>query len=126
YYCRRWPTVFVHAVGALLVAEDRREYLDFFAGAGALSYGHNDPDLIEIAVAHLRDNRLTHSLDMYTPEKREFLRTLNDVILEPRGLSFLIQCVGPTGATAVEAALHLAYKVTGRPRVLAYEGGYHG
>ncbi len=44
-YCRGWPVVFDRAVGSQVWDEDGNEYLDFFAGAGALNYGHNNPAL---------------------------------------------------------------------------------
>ena len=44
-YCRGWPTVFDRAQGSRMYDEDGHEYLDFFAGAGSLNYGHNNPVL---------------------------------------------------------------------------------
>jgi diaminobutyrate-2-oxoglutarate transaminase len=126
YYCRRWPTVFASAAGSRLVSEDGTRYLDFFSGAGALSYGHNAPFLVEAAVDHLRSGRLIHSLDTHTPEKAALLRTLQRCVLSPRGMDMVVQFVGPTGATAVEAALQLAERITGRRGVVAFEGGFHG
>lgn len=126
YYCRRWPTVFATASGATLVDEEGHRFVDFFSGAGALSYGHNHPMLVELAIEHLRCNRVVHSLDVHTPEKREFLESLRDCVLVPRNLDMKAQFVGPTGATAVEAALRLAAKITGRSAAVAYQGGYHG
>lgn len=126
YYCRRWPTVFVSASGSLLVSESGQTYLDFFSGAGALSYGHNSPFLIEAAVEHLRSGRLMHSLDTHTPEKASFLEALHRHVLMPRDLDSVVQFVGPTGATAVEAALRLAERINGRSTVVAFEGGFHG
>lgn len=126
YYCRRWPAVFSSAHGATLVDENGVEYLDFFAGAGALSYGHNNPVLVEVAIQHLREGRLLHSLDTFTVEKRAFLESMQRRILEPRQLDMVIQTVGPTGATAVEAALQLAQRITGHRAVVGFEGGYHG
>jgi diaminobutyrate-2-oxoglutarate transaminase len=126
YYCRRWPAVFARATDSTIVDEAGVNYLDFFSGAGALSYGHNDPAFLEVAIDHLRRGRLTHSLDLFTPEKRVFLEAIRDRVLGPRGLDMVVQFVGPTGATAVEAALQLAYLVTGRRSVVSYEGGYHG
>jgi diaminobutyrate-2-oxoglutarate transaminase len=126
YYCRRWPAVFAKASGASIIDETGRTYIDFFSGAGALSYGHNSPFLLEVAIEHLRTGRLVHSLDTYTPEKRAFLEAFRDRILVPRGLDMVVQFVGPTGATAVEAALLLAEQVTGRRSKVAYEGSYHG
>jgi diaminobutyrate-2-oxoglutarate transaminase len=44
-YCRSWPTVFNRGQGSWIYDEGGRKYLDFFAGAGALNYGHNNPVL---------------------------------------------------------------------------------
>jgi diaminobutyrate-2-oxoglutarate transaminase len=126
YYCRRWPTVFVSASGSRLVSESGQTYLDFFSGAGALSYGHNAPFLIEAAIEHLRSGRLLHSLDTHTPEKASFLQALDRHLLGPRNLDSVVQFVGPTGATAVEAALRLAERISGRSTVVAFQGGFHG
>ena len=40
-YCRAFPAVFTRAKGSHMWSEDGRSFLDFFAGAGALNYGHN-------------------------------------------------------------------------------------
>jgi diaminobutyrate-2-oxoglutarate transaminase len=126
YYCRRWPVVFARSHGSTIFDEDNKAYLDFFAGAGVLSYGHNNPELVEVALSHLRSGKLLHSLDTFTVEKRDFLTTFEELILKPRHMDMVVQAVGPTGATAVEAALQLAQRVTGNRAVLGFEGGYHG
>jgi len=126
HYCRRWPTVFTQSHGSTIIDEDSKEYLDFFAGAGVLSYGHNNPALVEVAIKHLQSGKLLHSLDTFTPEKRTFLEMFENLILKPRGLDVVIQHVGPTGATAVEAALQLAQRLTGKRGVVGFEGSYHG
>ncbi len=125
-YCRKWPAVFATAQGSTITDEDGVEYLDFFAGAGALSYGHNNPVLVEVAVEHLRAGRLLHSLDTFTVEKRRFLENMQRYVLAPRQLDMVIQTVGPTGATAVEAALQLAQRITGHRAVVGFAGSYHG
>ena len=48
------------------------------------------------------------------------------MILQPRGLDYKVQFPGPTGTNAVEAALKLARKVTGRRHVVAFTNGFHG
>ena len=126
YYCRRWPVVFATSHGSTIFDEDSKAYLDFFAGAGVLSYGHNNPELVEVALSHLRSGKLLHSLDTFTVEKREFLSTFEELILKPRNMDMVVQTVGPTGATAVEAALQLAQRLTGKRAVLGFAGGYHG
>ncbi|KAF0844878.1 diaminobutyrate aminotransferase [Nocardia caishijiensis] len=125
-YCRDWPSVFTTAEGAWIRDEQGREYLDFFAGAGALNYGHNNPVLKKALVEYISGNGITHGLDMSTVAKRELLETIRDTLLTPRGLDYKVQFPGPTGANAVEAALKLARKVTGRKTILSFTNAFHG
>ncbi|MCC3311573.1 diaminobutyrate--2-oxoglutarate transaminase [Nocardia africana] len=125
-YCRVWPTVFDTARGAWLRDEQGREYLDFFAGAGALNYGHNNPILKAALLDYLSRDGLIHGLDMSTVAKRDLLEAMRDLILVPRGLDYKIQFPGPTGANAVEAALKLARKITGRATVVNFTNAFHG
>ncbi|MPZ62440.1 MAG: diaminobutyrate--2-oxoglutarate transaminase [Propionibacteriales bacterium] len=125
-YCRSWPTVFDRAEGSFIYDEEGRGYLDFFAGAGALNYGHNHPDLRRPLIEYLESGAVVHSLDMHTKAKRTFLELFRDLILEPRGLEYRVQFPGPTGANSVEAALKLARKVTGREHVISFTNAFHG
>jgi diaminobutyrate-2-oxoglutarate transaminase len=125
-YCRAWPTVFDRAAGSWQYDEDGRAYLDFFTGASALNYGHNNPVLKRALLEYLGSDRVIHSLDMYTVAKKEFLTALDELILRPRELDYRVQFPGPGGTNAVEAALKLARKVTGRTEVITFTGGFHG
>jgi len=125
-YCRSWPVVFDRAAGSLLYDEDGRAYLDFFAGAGALNYGHNNPVLKRALLDYLNSDGVTHSLDMFTVAKREFLTAFDELILRPRRLEYRVQFPGPGGANAVEAALKLARKFTGRTKVITFTNAFHG
>ena len=71
-------------------------------------------------------NGFIHALDMSTTTKRTFMERFEEVILEPRDLEYKLQFPGPTGTNAVEAALKLARKVTGRDRVVGFTNGFHG
>jgi diaminobutyrate-2-oxoglutarate transaminase len=125
-YCRSWPAVMTHSQGATVTSEDGTDYLDFFAGAGALNYGHNNPALLDPLLDYLREGRILHSLDMHTSAKRDFLQAFSDLILEPRNLDYKVMFPGPTGTNSVEAALKLARKVTGRQHVLSFTNAFHG
>lgn len=125
-YCRNFPTVFTTAKGSFLYDEDGKEYIDFFCGAGGLNYGHNNEYIKKKVLEYLQSDGVMHALDMYTAPKREFLEFYEEKILKPRGLNYKIQFPGPTGTNAVEAALKLARKVTGRNNVFAMMGGFHG
>ena len=125
-YCRAWPTVFERAQGWTLIDESGREYLDFFAGAGALNYGHNHPVLIDRLRGYLDRQGIIHGLDMATTAKRDFMERFRSLVLEPRNLDYKLQFPGPTGTNSVEAALKLARKVTGRHRVVSFTNAFHG
>jgi diaminobutyrate-2-oxoglutarate transaminase len=125
-YCRHFPRVFATARGTRLIDEDGREYVDFLAGAGVLNYGHNDPRLKQRLIEYLAEDGITHGLDMATTAKAAFLEAFDEVVLRPRGLEYRLQFPGPGGANAVEAALKLARKVTGRRGVVAFTNGFHG
>lgn len=125
-YCRNFPTVFTKAKGSLLYDEDGREYIDFFCGAGALNYGHNNPYIKNRLIDYLEQDGVLHAMDMYTAPKREFIEYFEEKIIRARGLDYKIQFVGPTGTNAVEAALKLARKVKKRTNVFALMGAFHG
>ncbi|MBO0854596.1 MAG: diaminobutyrate--2-oxoglutarate transaminase [Nocardia sp.] len=125
-YCRSWPALFDTASGSWLRDGSGRDYLDFFAGAGALNYGHNNPILKKALIDYISRDGITHGLDMSTVAKRELLETIQNVLLEPRGLDYKVQFPGPTGANAVESALKLARKVTGRTNILNFTNAFHG
>ena len=125
-YCRAWPVVFEQARGSRLYDEHGRPFLDFFAGAGSLNYGHNNPVLKRALLDYLADDGITHGLDMSTTAKRDFLETFRSTVLEPRALPYKVMFPGPTGTNAVEAALKLARKVTGRKTVVSFTNAFHG
>jgi diaminobutyrate-2-oxoglutarate transaminase len=125
-YCRNWPVVFDTAKGARLDDVGGRTYLDFFAGAGALNYGHNPDALKGPLLEYLARDGITHGLDMYTRAKGEFLHTFEELVLRPRGLNYKVQFPGPTGANTVESALKLARKITGREPVVNFTNAFHG
>ncbi len=125
-YCRSFPASFVRARNALMWDEDEKEYIDFLAGCSSLNYGHNDPDMKQALVDHLAADGMGHALDFHTGPKAAFLETFERLILRPRGMSHRVMMVGPTGTNAVEAALKLARKVTGRETVVAFTNGFHG
>lgn len=125
-YSRSWPVVFDRAVGSMMYDESGAEYLDFFSGAGALNYGHNNPELKKVLIDYLAGDGVMHSLDMFTSARRDFLETFDEVILKPRDLDYKLVFAGPGGANSVEAALKLARKVTGRESVINFTNAFHG
>ena len=125
-YCRSFETVFTSAKGAEMTDAHGQTYIDFLAGCSSLNYGHNDVDMKQALVEHIAGDGIAHGLDMYTAEKAKFLEAYEDNILKPRGMDYKVMMTGPTGTNAVEAAMKLARKVTGRRNVVAFTNGFHG
>jgi diaminobutyrate-2-oxoglutarate transaminase len=125
-YSRGWPVVFDRAQGSRIYDENGKAYLDFFAGAGALNYGHNNPVLKKALIDYISRDGVIHALDMFTVAKRDFLETFNETILKPRELDYKVVFPGPGGANAVEAALKLARKVTGKESIINFTNAFHG
>src|SRR4051794_8037262 len=125
-YSRSFPTVFERAIGSTMIDERGREYLDFFAGAGVVSYGHNNPILKEALVDYIAGDGLTHGLDLASVAKRDFLIAFDKIVLRPRGMDYRVQFPGPGGANAVESALKLARRATGRDGVISFTSAFHG
>ncbi len=117
-YIRSFPVTFEKSKGHSLWDQDGKEYIDFFAGAGALNYGHNPPLLKEQLLRYIAEDGISHSLDMGTKAKANFLTKFHEVILEPRNLNYKVMFPGPTGTNTVESALKLARKVTGRDSII--------
>ena len=125
-YCRNFPDVFDKAEGSLVFSANGQRYIDFLSGCGSLNYGHNNSDLKSALLSYLADNGIAMSLDMATQSKNKFMEAFSEYILQPRGLNYMLQFTGPTGANAVEAAIKLARKVTGRSNVIAFTNAFHG
>lgn len=125
-YCRSFPTVFESGVGATLRDETGKTFVDFLAGAGTLNYGHNNPVIKSAVIDYLARDGVVHALDMYTVAKRDFIQTLQDVILMPRGLEYKVTFPAPTGTNAVETAMKIARRATGRQNIIAFTNGFHG
>lgn len=125
-YCRNFPIKLKYAKNAQLISESGEKYIDFFAGAGAINYGHNNPYIKNAILEYLSEDTIIHALDMYTTAKEGFIDTFYNLILKPRNLDYKMMFCGSTGTNAVEAALKLARKYTGRSNVFAFSGAFHG
>lgn len=125
-YCRGFDTVFSTAQGAEMTDTAGRTYIDFLAGCSSLNYGHNDPDMKAALIEHIAGDGITHGLDMHTDAKGAFIEAFETHILGPRKMDHKLMFVGPTGANAVEAAMKIARKATGRTNVIAFTNGFHG
>lgn len=120
-YPRGLPMALQRAKGATVEDVDGNIYIDFFGGAAVMNVGHSHPDVVSAASEQLQ--KLTHSLDVPNPARRDLVERL--ISLLPDSLSKIF-FGGPTGSDAVESAVKLAKFNTKRYPVIAFSGGYHG
>ena len=125
-YARSMPRQFNTAEGVWMHDSRGGRYLDFLSGCSTLNYGHNHPVLKTALLDYIGANGIAHGLDLHTDAKADFLATFEELILKPRSLDYRAMFTGPTGTNAVEAAIKLARKVTGRELVIAFTNGFHG
>ncbi|MRH41752.1 diaminobutyrate--2-oxoglutarate transaminase [Aquibacillus halophilus] len=125
-YSRSFPTIFTKAKGDKLWDENGTEFIDFFAGAGALNYGHNDSKMKKKLMDYIESDGITHGLDMATDAKEAFIERLQNIVLKPRNMDYKMMFPGPTGTNSVESALKLARKVTGREMIMSFTNAFHG
>src|SRR5258707_13721286 len=122
-YRKDYPLVVDHAKGPVVVDADGNRYLDFAAGIAVASTGHCHPDVV--AAVQRQAERLLHlcATDFYN----------EDVVTLAEGLARRAPGPSPwrvffanSGAEVVEAAIKLARLRTGRPKVVAFYGAFHG
>ncbi|MGZ8693930.1 MAG: 4-aminobutyrate--2-oxoglutarate transaminase [Gaiellaceae bacterium] len=117
------PVVAEEGRGALLTDVDGNTFVDFTGGVGCLNVGHSHPDVV--AAAQEQMARFSHT--DFTIVPYEVYIRLAERLTES------IPIAGPTkaaffnaGTEAVENAVKFARAYTGRPAVIAFEGGFHG
>ncbi|MDQ3555897.1 MAG: aspartate aminotransferase family protein [Gemmatimonadota bacterium] len=122
YLSEDFPVFWSEARGANVRDADGNLYVDLTAAFAVAGVGHAHPRVVE--AVQRQAARLLHGMgDVHPPEiKVELLRTLAEVA--PGGLTRSV--LANSGGEAVEAALKTAAIATGKPRVLAFHGGYHG
>lgn len=122
YLAEDFPVFWAEARGANVRDVDGNVFVDLTAAFAVAGAGHAHPRIVE-AIRN-QAGRLVHGMgDVHPPDvKVELLRALAEVT--PGGLARSV--LANSGAEAVEAALKTAMIATGKPRVLAFHGGYHG
>lgn len=125
-YCRSYPAIFNEAKGSYLFDVDGKKYIDLLSGAGALNYGHNQPNMTEALLEYINGNGVMMGLDVHSLAKKKFIQAFQTHVLAPRALDYKIQFTSPTGTSVVESAVKLARKFTGRQNVVAFTNAFHG
>ncbi len=122
-YVKDYPLVVDRAAGMVLTDVDGNEYLDFAAGIAVCTTGHCHPRVVEAVRAQA--GRLMHlcAIDFSYPQVVELAERLARLApgAAPKKVYF-----ANSGAEGVETAIKLARLRTGRPKVVAFYGAFHG
>jgi acetylornithine/succinyldiaminopimelate/putrescine aminotransferase len=115
------PVEPVRGAGALLWTRDGRELIDFYGGHAVALLGYRHPRLLA-ALAAQAESLFFQSNSVPLAVRARAARRLVGFGPEGLGRAFLVN----SGAEANENALRLALRATGRTRVVALEGAFHG
>ncbi|MGH2711327.1 MAG: acetylornithine transaminase [Actinomycetota bacterium] len=116
---KRYPVTFVSGQGSTLYDDHGKEYLDFAAGIAVAQIGHSHPRWVTAVGSQA--GRLAHVSNLFYTEPQVMLA---EKLTEVTGMRQVFFC--NSGAEANEAALKLARRVTGRTKIVAALGGFHG
>ncbi len=111
------------AEGSWLVASDGRRYLDFIAGIGVSALGHGNPEVLDAIAAQARRHLHVMVYGEYVIESQvKLARRLVELLPPPLERVYFTN----SGTEAIECALKVARKFTGRAGFVAFDGAYHG
>jgi acetylornithine/LysW-gamma-L-lysine aminotransferase len=115
------PLVITRGKGALVWDIKGKEYIDCMGSYGVALLGHSHPKVVE-AVCKQAETLISCHASLYNTKRTEFLQKLMSIT--PKGLNKAF--LSNSGAEAVECAIKLARKFTGKPEIIAMMGGFHG
>jgi acetylornithine/LysW-gamma-L-lysine aminotransferase len=115
------PVVLTRGKGALVWDINGKEYVDCTGSYGVALLGHSHPRIVE-AIRKQAERLISCHAGFYNDMRTEFLQKL--VSITPKGLDKAF--LSNSGAEAVECAIKLARKFSGKPEIIAMMGAFHG
>ena len=118
YFEREWS----HGVGHRLFDSDGKAYLDFANGIAVTALGHAHPRVT--AAIHAQVDKLMGPINAigFTEPISRLATDLAATFPAPLDSVMFLN----SGSEAIDGALKLARRVTGRPGIIAFRGGFHG
>ncbi len=118
---QRFPVTIERGLGARVWDANGKEYIDCMGGYGVALVGHCNPRVVKEIKAQL-DKIITVHSSLYNKTREVFLEKL--IKISPKSLSQVY--LNNSGTEAVEAAIKFARKFTGKKKMVAMNGSYHG
>lgn len=120
YSADQVPVVWEHAEGVWVTDVDGNRYLDFTSGVLVTNVGHSHPHAVRAVQQQVE--KLANCYSFPTPERVDLARRIVEVLPDNLDRVFMLT----TGAEAIEAALRVAKRYTGKHEVLSFHGAFHG
>jgi glutamate-1-semialdehyde 2,1-aminomutase len=114
----KYPIFMERGRGSRIYDLDGNEYIDWMMAFGALPLGHAHPEIVEAITGAAATGA---HFATATPVELEVAEMLQTMVRNAERVRF-----ANTGTEAMMAAIRLARGVTGRPKILKFEGHYHG
>lgn len=118
---RRFPIVAVRGKDAIIWDINGKEYIDCMGGYGVALVGNSNPKVVD-AIVEQSKKLITCHPSLYNDARANLLERL--VKIAPKDLTSVF--LSNSGAEAVEAAIKIAIKYTGRKKIVSMTGGFHG
>lgn len=115
------PVVITRGKGAIVWDINGKEYIDCTGSYGVCIVGHCHPKIVE-AVKKQAEKLISCHSSLYNDARSEFLQKI--IKITPKGLNKVF--LANSGAEAVESAIKLARKFSGKPEIIAMMGAFHG
>lgn len=112
-----------YAKGSYIYGKNGKKYLDFVAGVSANTLGHSHPAVIEKITEQLQKHMHVMVYGEYAQEMPvKVCKKLAEILPAPLEVTYLVN----SGAEAIDGALKLAKRVTGRSKIVSAKNSYHG
>lgn len=122
-YTRSYPLIMKRGFGAMIEDVDGNVFLDFNAGVAVSALGHGNEEIAKVIAEQARLFTHISGTDYYYPHQTALAEKLNQVT--PGDFLKRVH-YGNSGAEAIEGALKAAFYTTGRSKVIAFRGAFHG
>lgn len=114
------PVVWDHAEGSVITDVDGNTFIDFTSGVLVTNIGHSHPE--HVAAIQEQAGQLMNCYDFVSPWRTRLAQKLVEITPPSLDRAFILS----TGAEAVEAAIKMARRYTGRHEIIAFHGAFHG
>ncbi len=118
---KKFPFVITRGEGVWVYTAEGERYLDLYGGHAVVATGHSHPRIVK-AIADQADRIIFYSNLVYSDTRARAARKLVEIAPQPLAKTFFVN----SGTEANENAMKIARMLTGRTKIISFEGGFHG